>query len=146
MNKEWADKWVAALRSGDYAQTNGTLYRPEADKPCTIDDCKNHKPTPPGYCCLGVLTDVVRKELAGTVNDIGDWDEGGYFGEARDFEYTPNSVVTITGMTRPNPVLFEDQDEDGNVIEHVSCSMANDDRDLTFAEIADYVEKNYQNM
>jgi hypothetical protein len=36
--KEFAEKWIIALRSGKYAQAEGTLYDPE----------KN------GFCCLGV--------------------------------------------------------------------------------------------
>lgn len=37
-------KWVAALRSGQYAQTEGVLRNEE------------------GYCCLGVLCDLYAKE------------------------------------------------------------------------------------
>jgi hypothetical protein len=40
MDKELKEKWVAALRSGDYPQTNGELKNCE------------------GFCCLGVLVDV----------------------------------------------------------------------------------------
>lgn len=40
MNKELRDKWVAALRSGEYPQTQQHLK----------DAC--------GYCCLGVLLDI----------------------------------------------------------------------------------------
>ena len=40
MKKKLKEKWVAALRSGEYCQTEGSL----------IDE---H-----GYCCLGVLCDV----------------------------------------------------------------------------------------
>lgn len=38
------EKWVAALRSGDYKKT------------------KNHLHTSEGFCCLGVLTDLYLKE------------------------------------------------------------------------------------
>jgi hypothetical protein len=40
MNDEWKAKWVAALTSGKYKQTKGTLTD------------KN------GFCCLGVLCDI----------------------------------------------------------------------------------------
>lgn len=40
------DQWIAALRSGDYAQATGQLYDPKAD----------------GYCCLGVLTHLYNPE------------------------------------------------------------------------------------
>jgi hypothetical protein len=40
MNKELKDRWIAALRSGDYPQTQNEL-------------CNSA-----GYCCLGVLCDI----------------------------------------------------------------------------------------
>lgn len=40
MNADLKAKWVAALRSGDYKQTEGLLFRDGA------------------FCCLGVLCDV----------------------------------------------------------------------------------------
>jgi hypothetical protein len=44
MKQEIKEKWVAALRSGEYRQTRSTL-RDET-----------------GFCCLGVLTDLYLKE------------------------------------------------------------------------------------
>ena len=41
MNKEYKEKWIAALRSGKYKQGTGSLR-------------KNDK-----FCCLGVLCDIV---------------------------------------------------------------------------------------
>lgn len=41
MKREHRDKWLAALRSGEYEQTTGALHD------------KN------GYCCLGVFCDVM---------------------------------------------------------------------------------------
>lgn len=52
MNRELRDKWTAALRSGEYAQATGTLYREIA----------------PAYCCLGVLCVVAglpREDIEG---------------------------------------------------------------------------------
>lgn len=42
------NKWLKALRSGKYSQTQRILFRPEADGDI-----------PAGYCCLGVLQHVV---------------------------------------------------------------------------------------
>ena len=44
MNQEIKTKWLEALRSGDYTQTT------------------NHLKDDKGYCCLGVLCDLHRKE------------------------------------------------------------------------------------
>lgn len=49
MKKEYAEKWVEALRSGKYQQGTGNL-------------CLDNK-----YCCLGVLEDAVRGEINSTV-------------------------------------------------------------------------------
>lgn len=43
MKKEWADKWVAALRSGKYKQGKDRLR------------------TGDSFCCLGVLCDLVDR-------------------------------------------------------------------------------------
>lgn len=45
MKKEYADKWIEALRSGKYEQGQGTL-RTKDDK----------------FCCLGVLCDLIEPE------------------------------------------------------------------------------------
>lgn len=49
MNREIADKWTAALRSGQYTQTDGCLKRRWEDGSCS-------------YCALGVLVDLFKKE------------------------------------------------------------------------------------
>lgn len=54
MKKEDKDQWCAALRSGDYKQGKGFLYRPE-----------NHS-----FCCLGVLADLHGK-LDGSGTFVG---------------------------------------------------------------------------
>jgi hypothetical protein len=51
MNKETRDKWIAALRSGRYAQGKGMLR-----------DVDN-------YCCLGVLCDI---------SGLGEWSGNSY--------------------------------------------------------------------
>lgn len=45
--------WVAALRSGEYQQDTGALK------------------TPTGYCCLGVLVDVIQRKHPEVLSDLG---------------------------------------------------------------------------
>lgn len=45
MNAEWKEKWLEALRSGKYPQTKHRLKTSE------------------GYCCLGVLCEIVKPVL-----------------------------------------------------------------------------------
>ena len=48
MNKEIKEKWLKALRSGEYTQGQGFL--------------KQMKDNTPQYCCLGILCDIAAKE------------------------------------------------------------------------------------
>lgn len=81
MNKEIKDKWVAALRSGEYKQTKGKLR----------DDS--------GFCCLGVLCDLVRKEGMEAPSVEGwqtDWED--FFKAADKEEVLPDGVREWAGM------------------------------------------------
>jgi len=52
MDQSIKEKWVEALRSGDYERGEGALrrgYSKDSDK----------------YCCLGVLCDIVKEEVEG---------------------------------------------------------------------------------
>jgi hypothetical protein len=49
MDRVLRDKWVAALRSGEYVQGQGAL-------------CEQPPGSPKLFCCLGVLADVAGKE------------------------------------------------------------------------------------
>lgn len=60
MPKELLDKWLAALRSGEYMQAGGRLRDPDTG----------------GYCCLGVLVRVAGEsdysvEMAGGIPSSG---------------------------------------------------------------------------
>ena len=47
MTKYLKNKWIKALKSGDYKQTTGNLYDASLDK----------------YCCLGVLCEISNRIL-----------------------------------------------------------------------------------
>jgi hypothetical protein len=49
MPKEMKQKWMDALRSGEFAQIEGVLHREEEADVDPLGGC------PEGYCCLGVL-------------------------------------------------------------------------------------------
>jgi hypothetical protein len=76
MKPEIKEKWLAALRSGDYWQTQ------EALKDCI------------GFCCLGVLCDIHKKETGTT-----QWLDGGhsdlYLGERT---HLPSAVQEWAGL------------------------------------------------
>ena len=79
MNPQIKQKWVSALRSGEYQQTKGFL-RKEG-----------------GFCCLGVLCDLYGKE-----NNV-EWDltHNGYEFQNKQ-SYLPSSVVEWSGIEGHN--------------------------------------------
>lgn len=51
LKHEVKEKWLKALRSGEYKQGRNTLYNPDTDQ----------------YCCLGVLCELAFQERVGTI-------------------------------------------------------------------------------
>lgn len=110
MNKELRDKWVVALRSGKYQQGTGYLR-------------KGH-----GYCCLGVLCDVVdptRWEGATTVGYFYYNPTDGH--RNSDVAYLPEEIRALAQL----PAGTESE-----------LTRMNDtpDENLSFAQIADWIE------
>jgi hypothetical protein len=78
MKKEWADKWISALKSGKFKQSFGVLSNNE------------------GYCCLGVLCKIVDDNRRfkphethpdrNTMSIVGLKNMGGYFGDNEDID------------------------------------------------------------
>jgi hypothetical protein len=123
LNKENVQKWVAALRSGDYKQTKGVLRKSDTNE----------------MCCLGVLCDLYSKE-----NDKGKWGnhvgsvpfrEGEVQGQVFDEDGTtftsmpPPEVTNWSGMGLSRDNGFWSNLADAN------------DAGATFEEIADRIEK-----
>jgi hypothetical protein len=119
MNPAIKAQWVAALRSGEYAQATGHLRRDA------------------GFCCLGVLTDIAVK--AG----VGKWVEGRDGGfEYPDGEngvrYTllPNGVACWAGLPTDDVGCGPTVDIAGFVTQLAD----HNDSGRTFAQIADAIE------
>lgn len=117
MNPEIKQRWLTALRSGEYSQTR--------------DKLKNEQ----GFCCLGVLCDLYSKEKGVP------WEENGGVYSLRnpEDEYDcsdteiPEFIQEWAGVDMNPDLVFED-----NI---VTCIDANDDLKLNFNEIADLIEK-----
>lgn len=116
MNKEVKEKWLKALRSGEYLQ--GVHQLRCGDK----------------YCCLGVLSDLYIKET----ND-GEWvrnDDGEHvikIGNKMMLEVLPTVIVNWSGLPDMNP----------NVMGETETIACLNDNGLTFNEIADLIEKEF---
>jgi len=85
MNPQIKQKWVSALRSGDYQKTQCYLR------------------TNNGFCCLGVLCDLYGKE------DNVEWTPSG-FDSAYAFQGNvgdlPSSVIEWAGLEDSNPYII----------------------------------------
>ena len=120
MNQYVKQKWITALRSGEYKQAGGRLRK---------GDC---------YCCLGVLTDLYDKDIQ---NDHHGWyEEDGHYGYASDgvtVEATlPRSVMKWADLTECSPTVLEERM--GQPV--TSLAYLNDKEALDFNQLADIIE------
>jgi hypothetical protein len=116
MKKSVAMKWVKALRSGRYKQTDGQLmYRGLDGKP--------------SYCCLGVLCRVVGKPA-----------KAGPDGE----EVAPPKVCALAGLAEGDPKTSITREYEGKTY-HKTLSVLNDSG-KSFEEIADIIEQEWRNF
>lgn len=130
MRKDVADLWVAALRSGQYEQGQGTLCR-------VVEDDRRE------YCCLGVLSQLAAdRGLVETVTR-----EGGigyrtlYEDEGAEL---PDEVREWAGIDSPNPRVTYGDAEDGSMIS--TLAELNDELKLTLDQIADIIEEQYEGL
>ncbi len=115
MNKEIKDKWLEALRSGDYQKTKHALK--QDDK----------------FCCLGVLCDLYRKETGD-----GEWIKDGNFYRFKvankiDDGTLPLKVRKWAELGESNPSII-------GVSTNLALSQHNDWTDRTFNDIAELIE------
>lgn len=127
MNKALKDKWLAALRSGEYKQGMNCLMQesPEGER---------------SYCCLGVLCDV---------SDTGEWEQRTVGGEVQEQFYwrsmdnqgrpTINTADVPDHLAKPWGLLerSEPLSDKQSRLMHM-----NDDGQFSFNEIADWIEEN----
>jgi len=111
MNPQIKQKWVSALRSGEYQQTKGFLRKED------------------GFCCLGVLCDLYGKE-----NNV-EWEPLTQYKNAYVFQYKvadlPPSVVEWAGVEDSNPYV------NGGI----GTLSGLNDRGSTFEQIAYVIEE-----
>lgn len=116
-NTENVGKWVAALRSGEYEKTSGSLRR---------DGC---------FCALGVACDV---------SGAGAWSGNEYKTRGdRSFCRLPFEVAEWLGFSEEetDPEADTGLEYDNGIF--VRVSALNDYREFSFAEIADALERTY---
>ena len=77
MNKQIADRWISALRSGEYTQGAFVLLSKQR------------------FCCLAVLCDLHAKETGNRWQEVEDSQEQTYLGESN---FLPHEVMSWAGM------------------------------------------------
>jgi hypothetical protein len=121
MNAEVKEKWLNALRSGDYSQT--------------INKLKTNR----GFCCLGVLCDLYSKEF-----DVP-WENSGnnsYYAIKGNTISLPVEVLIWAGLSSRYPeVPYKILSDEHSLKDH-KCDLTelNDSFRLDFNEIADIIE------
>ncbi len=122
LEKELKEKWLTALRSGEYAQGKGLL--------CKVDAEGNTR-----YCCLGVLLEVIHgkevwtndRKVSGTIwRGYTDGNDG-HRTYARDIMPHPQTLIDL-GVSH---------EEKGTPL-----PTMNDGGKFTFPQIADWIEDN----
>lgn len=121
MNKQVKEKWINALRSGDYQQGRHAL------KNTSYDNKDN-------YCCLGVLCDLYLKETP-TANWSLQWDDSWQFETKTGHveQVLPKEVVAWAELKDENPIVERNNFKD-------SIASYND-KGTTFIEIAQLIEE-----
>jgi hypothetical protein len=123
IQKERLKAWVAALRSGEYKQTEGHL----------ADADGAHGSNPNRHCCLGVACEVYIADQK--LDRTGFW-----VTHDGDTELPPD-VRDFFGLPTDNPDL-EFETEDGEV-DYDSASELNDGLKWPFPRIADAIERTF---
>lgn len=113
MNREIRDQLAAALRSGKYTQTYGTLR------------ARNEENTGFNYCCLGVLCDLHSKEMQGT------W--------YNNCSYAAQDSVPCGGFPPLSVLHWAGLPADKEIVRHLAQM---NDEEVSFSKIADYIEEN----
>lgn len=127
MKKEIADKWVAALRSGEYQQAKEWLK------------------TNDGFCCLGVLCDI---------SGLGTWAtepcEGVYAKHLGAVAYCDDDSMDATALSDKVQEWAGMFSEEGSLRDDdaaITYSLVQmNDEGWTFEEIADYIETNWEKL
>lgn len=109
MNPQLKERWLTALRSGEYKQGRECLRCSDGDK----------------YCCLGVLADVYNPSLWIGVTCCGY--EYGYLMESAT-DSLPDKVAQTVGLDTDTQVeLIKMNDDDGKsfleIADHIEINL-----------------------
>lgn len=120
MDPDLKRRWVEALRSGEYEQTTAALVR------LPLEGANSH-PEKDSFCCLGVLCEVAGLERSDSGRSFRLPEEARMGGMSELIDSTLGAWRQIVGI---------DETHQNDLME------LNDVGRRSFAQIADYVERN----
>jgi hypothetical protein len=145
MKQDIKERWVAALRSGEYKQATGYLSE------IVLDDEGNVKEVV-GFCCLGVLSEIAVADGIIEKRPYSGGDSCMVYGPDTDTGMLPSVVREWAGLDSSDPMIVythahdDDCDDDcrytfdeGEEYDD-TLSALNDDKKLNFNQIADLIE------
>jgi hypothetical protein len=156
MPAELKTRWLEALRSGDYKQSQNFLcVTQDESEGGGMKDKEGHEP---GYCCLGVLADIVEN---GKPNKAGNDDQS----LPSDAWYRKNGMESFFAMETPDTTGY-DEPGHGMYLKRNDSELflRNDGYNkyevnsegykrikasvpgVSFLEIADYIEQNVKGV
>jgi hypothetical protein len=121
MNSEMKTDWVAALRSGDYAQGQGCLRHQKDNQPDV-------------FCCLGVLADLIKTNEEWLIGERGAvylaWGDTAHHNE-KNYQNNelPPAMKLRAGIHREDCKKLIRMNDDN-------------DNGLSFTQIANWIEEN----
>lgn len=124
MRKDIADKWVAALRSGEYKQRKFYLASPGPFVESGLQ-----------YCCLGVLCEIAIKEGVKLNRVETTIISPVAYGANEETKYLPSEVKDWAMMWNTSGAL-----KDGSYRDLAALN----DEGFSFEQIADAIEKNWE--
>jgi hypothetical protein len=122
MDQAIKDRWVAALRSGDYTQGQGRLHATSADG---INS----------FCCLGVLCDLANKENIVSTVEAYTTSDGVSVLYDDDESWLPTSVAQWSGVDAQGTFNEGLDNQEFSTLAYLNDSGA------TFEHIAEVIEE-----
>lgn len=105
MKSDIKQKWVAALRSGDYQQTDGHLRRPDES-----DDASY------GFCCLGVLCDVMGAKWDSGIPLL----DGTSLKNPDDDEFLNDDTLDAVGLASSQQSSLAEMNDSGSTFDTIA--------------------------
>lgn len=128
MRTDIKERWIAALKSGDYEQGRSQLH--------TKGELTGNE----RFCCLGVLCDLAYRDGVVSRRFNLEYHGSAAYGDADDADSwdtaeLPYEVMIWAGLEDPNPSVI---DEHGG---HSTLAHLNDNSRKSFHDIAAVIEK-----